>query len=186
MWPVWEGRSCLPTGKPSNATCTLGAYPVYAVNATNVAQIQLAVNFARNKRLRLVIKNTGHDYQGKSSGAASLSIWTHNLQDLAYMPNYTLGDFSGSVMHVGAGVVTDDLAKAADEHDASVVGGMCAVSILISNLPSRVLSGCIKFDWRMMLTLVIERGICWGLLCGWRSFAAIECLWAGSRPHPGY
>ncbi|KAL5351405.1 hypothetical protein ACLOAV_003264 [Pseudogymnoascus australis] len=126
MWPVWEGRSCLPTGKPSNATCTLGAYPVYAVNATNVAQIQLAVNFARNKRLRLVIKNTGHDYQGKSSGAASLSIWTHNLQDLAYTPDYTLGNFSGSIMHVGAGVVTDDLAKAADEHDASVVGGMCA------------------------------------------------------------
>ncbi|KAL6699316.1 hypothetical protein J3F84DRAFT_393583 [Trichoderma pleuroticola] len=73
MWPVWEGRTCVPTNDPSKSTCTLGAYPVYAVNATSVAHIQLAVNFARSKGLRLVIKNTGHDYQGKSSGAGALS-----------------------------------------------------------------------------------------------------------------
>lgn len=130
MWPVWEGRSCLPTDNADEASCTLGAYPVYAVNATNVAQIQLAVNFARNKGLRLVIKNTGHDYQAKSSGAGSLSIWTHHLRDINFLENYKLGAFSGNALHVGAGVLTGDLVQAAHNHDASFVGGMCAVCTL--------------------------------------------------------
>lgn len=130
MWPLWDGRSCVPTDDPANSTCTLGAFPVYAVNATNVAQIQLAVNFARNQGLRLVIKNTGHDYQGRSTGAGALSIWTHNLQGLDYLPKYALGKFSGKALHVGAGVVTQDIAEMAEDHDGSVVGGMCAVSVL--------------------------------------------------------
>jgi hypothetical protein len=128
MWSLWEGFSCLPTDDPDDSKCTLGAYPVYAVNATTVAHIQLAVNFARNQGLRLVVKNTGHDYQGRSSGAGSLSIWTHNMQDLTHLPEYALGSFSGDVLHVAAGVATYDIAKLAEEHDSSVVGGMCAVS----------------------------------------------------------
>ncbi|KAL7952396.1 hypothetical protein V8C34DRAFT_310046 [Trichoderma compactum] len=126
MWPVWEGRTCVPTDDPSKSTCTLGAYPVYAVNATSVAHIQLAVNFARSKGLRLVIKNTGHDYQGKSSGAGALSIWTHNLNDISYLANYKLGEFSGNALHVGSGVTTEHMVRLADQHDALVVGGMCA------------------------------------------------------------
>ncbi|RDA92316.1 hypothetical protein CP533_3265 [Ophiocordyceps camponoti-saundersi (nom. inval.)] len=122
MWPLWQGRSCLPTG----STCTLGAYPAYAVNATTVKQIQLAVNFARNLGLRIVVKNTGHDYQGRSSGAGALSIWTHNLQQLRHMPDFVLGGFAGQALHVGAGVQTRAIAEAAEEHGASVVGGMCA------------------------------------------------------------
>ncbi|PHH68130.1 hypothetical protein CDD82_811 [Ophiocordyceps australis] len=126
MWPLWEGRSCLPTDSPANSSCTLGGYPVYAVNATTVAHVQLAVNFARNLGLRLVVKNTGHDYQGRSSGAGALSIWTHNLKDLRYFSNLTLQGFSGHVLHVGAGVQTLAISSLADSHGASVVAGMCA------------------------------------------------------------
>ncbi len=136
MWPLWEGHSCIPTDDPDNSTCTLGGFPVYAVNATNVAQIQLAVNFARNQGLRLVIKNTGHDYQGRSTGAGALSIWTHNLQGRNYLPTYALGKFSGKALHVGAGVVTQDIAEMAEDHDGSVVGGMCAVSVLFYYISS--------------------------------------------------
>ena len=42
--------------------CTLGGFPEYVVNVTSAAQVQLAVNFARNLNIRLVIKNTGHEY----------------------------------------------------------------------------------------------------------------------------
>jgi hypothetical protein len=45
-----------------NSQCTLGGLPEYAVNVSTAAQIQLAVNFARNLNIRLVIKNTGHEY----------------------------------------------------------------------------------------------------------------------------
>jgi FAD/FMN-containing dehydrogenase len=37
-------------------------FPEYVVNVSTAAQVQLAVNFARNLNIRLVIKNTGHEY----------------------------------------------------------------------------------------------------------------------------
>jgi len=50
-----EGSTCLAV---ANATgnCTQGGFPVFVVNATTVRDIQMAVNFARNKNLRLNIK----------------------------------------------------------------------------------------------------------------------------------
>jgi hypothetical protein len=41
MWPIFQGRTCMPTNDSSTKTCTLGGYPEYAVKVTNVAQIQL-------------------------------------------------------------------------------------------------------------------------------------------------
>jgi hypothetical protein len=63
-----------------------GGYPAYVVNATNVAQIQSSVAFAKTNNIRIVIKNTGHDFLGKSLGAGALSIWTHvsGAQEQAY------------------------------------------------------------------------------------------------------
>lgn len=50
-----EGSTCMPA---INATgnCTQGGFPTYVVNATNVKHVQAAVNFARNRNVRLVIK----------------------------------------------------------------------------------------------------------------------------------
>src|SRR5689334_10377383 len=87
MWPIFQGRTCQPT-TDSNGTCTLGAFPSYSVNVSTTSQVQLTVNFARNANIRLVIKNTGHDYLGKSSGAGAINIWTHNLKDIVFLPNY--------------------------------------------------------------------------------------------------
>lgn len=52
-WP--EGGTCYATPYPTG-NCTQGGFPVYVVNATTVKHIQIAVNFARNKNIRLVIK----------------------------------------------------------------------------------------------------------------------------------
>jgi hypothetical protein len=62
MNPLWYGMTCpIPTsGDSANGTCTQGGYSEYAVKISNVAQIQLAVNLARNLNLRLVVRNTGH------------------------------------------------------------------------------------------------------------------------------
>ncbi|KAJ6526499.1 FAD binding domain-containing protein [Mycena vulgaris] len=72
-------------GEPCNiietpiGNCSLGGFPVYIVNATTVKHVQLGVNFARNRGIRLVVKNTGHDFVGRSVGAGASSIWLHNL-----------------------------------------------------------------------------------------------------------
>ncbi|MEO8859472.1 MAG: FAD-binding oxidoreductase [Burkholderiaceae bacterium] len=55
----------------------------YAVAARNAADVVAAVNFARESRLRLVVKGGGHSYQGTSSAPDSLLIWTHGMNDIA-------------------------------------------------------------------------------------------------------
>lgn len=52
-WP--QGNTCLPALHPTG-NCTRGGYPSYIVNATTVKHIQLAINFARNNNVRLIIK----------------------------------------------------------------------------------------------------------------------------------
>jgi FAD/FMN-containing dehydrogenase len=54
----------------------------YAVAAESTADVVAAVNFARDQRLRLVIKGGGHSYQGTSNAAASLLVWTRRLRQI--------------------------------------------------------------------------------------------------------
>jgi FAD/FMN-containing dehydrogenase len=128
MWPIYQGRTCFPRNDitPTDK-CTLGGYPAYAVNVTNVAQVQLALNFARNTNIRLVIKNTGHCYLGKSSGAGSLSIWMHNLKQIQYLAEYKTKSYSGPGIKVGAGVTVQEVYRAAEAAGGTVQGGVCEV-----------------------------------------------------------
>lgn len=129
QWPLYEGLTCLPPSlRADNTTCTLGGYASYSVAATNVAQIQLALNFARNTNIRLVVKNTGHDFADKSIGAGALSIWTHKLNDIKFYNNYVYGSYSGPAFKVGTGAYTQDIYLAAEQNGVTVVGGECRVS----------------------------------------------------------
>ena len=51
----------------------------YAVAARKPSDIVAAVNFARENRLRLVLKGGGHSYQGTSNAPDSLLIWTRAM-----------------------------------------------------------------------------------------------------------
>jgi len=51
----------------------------YAVKAAGTADVVAAVNFARERNLRLAVKGTGHSYQGTSSAPDSLLVWTRAM-----------------------------------------------------------------------------------------------------------
>lgn len=124
MLPLYEGRSCLPSPYNYTSSCEQGAYPVYAVNVTTVAQIQLAINFARNENLRLVVKNTGHDFNGKASGKGALSIWTHYLKEKEYLPAFKAANgYHGPAIKFGSGVQVWEAYEFAKSIGHSVVGG---------------------------------------------------------------
>lgn len=123
-WPIFEGRTCQPKNDTSGTQCTIGGYPEYAVNATDVAQIQLAINFARAANLRLVIKNTGHCYLGKSLGAGALSLWMHNMKDIDFLPDYHGPGYSGPAMKLAAGVSVGEVYGAAEKHGVTVLGAV--------------------------------------------------------------
>lgn len=128
MFPMWEGTTCIPPDIAANeptGNCTIGGFPVYVVNATNVAQIQLAVNLARNLNLRLVVKNTGHDFNGRSAGADSLSIWMNSWKDVQFYENYRTSTYSGPALKIGAGLENKELFAAADKYGVTSVGGLC-------------------------------------------------------------
>ncbi len=129
QWPLFEGLTCVPPSLRSESTnCTLGGYASYSVKASTVADIQLALNFAAATNIRLVVKNTGHDFADKSVGAGSLSIWTHNLNDIQFISKYKYGTYSGPAFKIGTGALTQDIYAAAEANNVTVVGGECRVS----------------------------------------------------------
>ncbi|KAL5113770.1 hypothetical protein ACEQ8H_008344 [Pleosporales sp. CAS-2024a] len=109
----------------SDGTCTLGGYPSYSIHVKNVAQIQLGVNFARNNNLRLVIKNTGHDYIGKSSGAGALNIWTHNLKNIEFLADFASDEYTGPAFKAAAGVQGFEILEAARDNNVTILTGCC-------------------------------------------------------------
>ncbi|KAF8929219.1 hypothetical protein BGZ47_001196 [Haplosporangium gracile] len=71
-WRMFHGRGCLGTNQ--STPCYRGAVPVYTVKAMSVAHIQETVRFASEHNIRLVIKNTGHDFLSRSTAPSSISL----------------------------------------------------------------------------------------------------------------
>ncbi|KAF0315622.1 FAD binding domain-containing protein [Colletotrichum asianum] len=123
--PVYQGLTCLPPNIYDSGNCTMGGFPWYVINATTPEHIQEGVKFAKETGIRLVVKNTGHDFSGKSGGGQSLSIWTHYLKDVEYIPEIVdeVEGYSGPAFKCGTGVQAFEIYRVAHEHGKVVVGG---------------------------------------------------------------
>ncbi|CUS10781.1 unnamed protein product [Tuber aestivum] len=117
-------ESCDPF-MPVDSPCQIGAYVRYAINVTEPADIIAGIEFAKKNNVRLVIRNTGHDFLGKSSGPGSLSLWTHHLKDIEYIPEYKSEAYHGPALKVAAGVQGIEAYTVADKNGVVVVGGVC-------------------------------------------------------------
>jgi hypothetical protein len=60
MMPAFHTGMCSPFQAPRE-TCSLGNFVAYSINATSASDIIAGVSFAKEKNIRLVIKNTGHE-----------------------------------------------------------------------------------------------------------------------------
>ncbi|PGH10938.1 hypothetical protein AJ79_05184 [Helicocarpus griseus UAMH5409] len=78
LWELGDEQCFIDSEK--GAPCESGLVPHYSVAARELKDIQASVRFADKNNLYLVVKNTGHDHLGRSSGEGSFSIWTHNLK----------------------------------------------------------------------------------------------------------
>ncbi|KAJ5302084.1 FAD linked oxidase N-terminal [Penicillium antarcticum] len=110
---------------PRSKPCTLGAMVRYAVNASSSDDFVKTIRFSQERNIRFVIRNTGHDYLGKSTGAGALSIWTHHLKDIDFL-NYTSSHYTGPAVRMAAGVQGVDIYEAAHARGLVIVGGECA------------------------------------------------------------
>ncbi|CAK7229297.1 hypothetical protein SCUCBS95973_007173 [Sporothrix curviconia] len=119
----WSNDSCSAGDSCGAKTCTQGLSPAMIVTANNQFDVQVSVNFARIQNLRLVIRNTGHDYLGRSTGFGSLTLNTHKLNNIQFIKSYTgPGNYTGGAVKVGAGVLFRDLYPAAKAEGVDIVG----------------------------------------------------------------
>ncbi|KAF3018241.1 hypothetical protein E8E14_013293 [Neopestalotiopsis sp. 37M] len=124
MNPYYQNQSCDPfvTTQP----CELGNYAVYSVNVTCKEDIIAAVAFVKEKNIRLVVKSTGHDYNGKSTGKGSLALWMHNLKTVDIIEAYMSDTYSGPAAKVGSGIVAGEAYQVLGDAGYRIVGGECA------------------------------------------------------------
>ena len=123
MAPWFANGSCDPF-HPVSKPCTIGNYVVYAVNVSKPEHVSEALKFANEHNIRVVIRNTGHDYQGKSTGAGALGIWMHSLKSIDFH-SYSDSHYSGPAVTLGAGVQGGEIYEAANAHGFQFVGGEC-------------------------------------------------------------
>jgi hypothetical protein len=133
LWIFWTNNTCLPTTNPGN-TCTLGYYPEYVIRAKTKADIKAGIDFARNNNVRLIIRNTGHDFMGRSTGYGSLAINTHDFKSVEFTKRYTgPGGYTGGAVTVGAGIQGRELLRLGNQQSpkVAVVTGECPVGWLL-------------------------------------------------------
>tara|TARA_R110002060_G_scaffold30931_4_gene41515 strand:+ start:2771 stop:3370 length:600 start_codon:yes stop_codon:yes gene_type:complete len=67
-YSLYANNSCLPpgtSGYTEQKGCSVGALPMYIVNATSAEQIATAMSWASSRNIRIVVKGTGHDMNGR-------------------------------------------------------------------------------------------------------------------------
>jgi FAD/FMN-containing dehydrogenase len=105
-------------------SCTIGSYVQYAILVRRASDIMAGIAFAKARNIRLVIRNTAHDYLGKSTGSLALAIWTHHLKDIQFL-DFKSNYYYGKAVKLGAGVQFSEVYQTAKARGLVVVGGNC-------------------------------------------------------------
>lgn len=137
----WEscqatGQQCLldytntsstsPIGAPNK--CQMGSVSNYYLDVRSARDVSTAFEFSKTYKIPLVVKNTGHDYKGRSSAPNSLGIWTHNLKQISYNHRFVPEGCRRSqparpAVTLGAGVQWYEAYAFAEANNITIVGG---------------------------------------------------------------
>ncbi|KAJ9372869.1 hypothetical protein DTO282E5_2279 [Paecilomyces variotii] len=138
-WPesvdysLYTNNSCLPPGVKryvEERGCSIGGLPQYIASKRNI---------------RVVVKGTGHDLSGRSTGAYSLSIWTRNLNHAKYQPAWRLPgrNSTADVMIFGSGNNWGSAYTAVHQVNRTVVGGEDATATVITTDGQRLIANTV-------------------------------------------
>jgi hypothetical protein len=67
-YQIYANNTCLPTnttGYSAERGCRIDAFPQYIVNASDASHVALAMKWASERNIRIVVKGTGHDLNGR-------------------------------------------------------------------------------------------------------------------------
>ncbi|KAL3453548.1 hypothetical protein BJX65DRAFT_292593 [Aspergillus insuetus] len=128
-WATLDSSGTCFIDCPRADPCNQGRIPHYAAMAESACDIQAAVCFARRHNLHIVIRNTGHDGTGRSSGPGSLQINTSRLKRIQFHDEFVPSGGShslGSAVTAGSGLLGIELLGAARTRGVNVVSGVCS------------------------------------------------------------
>ncbi|KAF9053297.1 FAD-binding domain-containing protein [Panaeolus papilionaceus] len=137
----WE--TCMSTGEsceldftnPTNpkafvppADCKQGSVPNYYIDVKNRNDVIAALKFVKAHNVPLSIKNTGHDFQGRSSAPGSLALWMHHLKGMTLNPAFVPegcphNNIPQVAVTYGAGQQFAELFQFGHDHNVTIVGG---------------------------------------------------------------
>lgn len=120
----WENASC--SHDRENVICTQGFVPLLGVNATTIEHVQTTVRLASANNLRLVIKNTGHDYLGRSTAPDSLLLWLHHMKNKSLIQEYKScnGEITYNAIRLDAGVQWGEVYSWLADYNLIAIGGI--------------------------------------------------------------
>ncbi|KAG7283922.1 hypothetical protein NEMBOFW57_010280 [Staphylotrichum longicolle] len=110
--------------RPINASCVLGNIASYAINVSSAEDVAAGLRFAKQKNIRLSIKNTGHDFLGRLCWSGVAGTLDPQLKAISFR-NYTSPQYKGPAIKLGAGVQAFEAYAAADKQGLRVTGGFC-------------------------------------------------------------
>jgi hypothetical protein len=133
-WLNWEacgtsGCSLLSSNPRETLykNCSLGSLASYYIDVRDTSHISAALRFAKAHNIRVSIKNTGHDFFGRSVISNSLEIWTHNLDGLNFYQTFTASNCPAAngqnVGEIGAGVIAGAAYHFFNSHGMDIMGG---------------------------------------------------------------
>ncbi|THH08062.1 hypothetical protein EW145_g2966 [Phellinidium pouzarii] len=84
--------------------CQQGSVPSYFIDVENTNDVIAGFRFAEKTGMNLVVKNTGHDYKGRSSGAGAIALFMHNFQSAGttFLNLYEFADANNITVPGGA------------------------------------------------------------------------------------
>ncbi|KAF8554875.1 FAD-binding domain-containing protein [Imleria badia] len=136
LWPNWE--SCgyddgcaLNYSNPqpvSGETCYQGTTPPISIAISSAQDASNTIKWATANNVKLTIKNTGHDYFGRSSGPSSLQVLTHGLNSITYNAEFVPQGSSATpvpALILGAGAQLSSIYEFAGQQNVSAVLGAC-------------------------------------------------------------
>lgn len=133
MANFFTNNSCNPFSSPGRK-CDSSGFVAYSTRVRGVQDIQETIAFARRHNVRLAIRNTGHDYLGKSNAPGGLAIWTHFMKGIEVIHDYRSRNpasqndapgYIGPAMKLGAGVQGFEARKAASAAGYILATGNC-------------------------------------------------------------
>ncbi|KAH7887251.1 hypothetical protein F5I97DRAFT_806781 [Phlebopus sp. FC_14] len=137
LWPNWEScgyeSGCaLNYSNPqvvNDSVCHQGAVPLYSVAISDAREASAVVKWAVESKVKLTVKNTGHDFMGRSTAPWTLQVNTHSMDSLEYNPAFVPQGSSAApveALTMGAGAQLHNIYAYAEQNNITAVLGACS------------------------------------------------------------